>query len=80
MVKNDWPILDRWWPERDQWSRPKYGLMLLMLFLVLGALPYGLINRFSAWRGVTSFMVEVGLDWDLPFVPWMVIPYSSFSL
>lgn len=80
MAGNDWPIIDRWWPERAEWSRNKYGMFLLSLFLLLGALPYGVINRFSAWRGTSSFSVETSLDWDLPFVPWMVIPYYSYYL
>ena len=80
MVRNDWPVLDRWFPLRAEWSKLKYGAFLLSLFLVLGALPYGLINRFSAWRGTTSFKVEIPLDWELPFVAWMVIPYYSFYL
>ena len=80
MTKNDSPLIDRWWPKRDEWSRLKYGGFLLSLFLVLGALPYGLINRFSAWRGTSTFEVELPIDWDLPFVPWMVIPYYSFYL
>ena len=80
MVKNDWPIIDRWWPNRDEWSRLKYGSFLLSLFLLLGALPYGLINRLSAWRGTSTLKVEMALDWELPFVAWMVIPYYSFYL
>ena len=80
MTKNDWPVIDRWWPKRDEWARLKYSGFLLSLFLVLGALPYGLINRFSAWRGTSTFEVELPIDWDLPFVPWMVIPYYSFYL
>ena len=56
MVKNDWAILDRWWPERDTWSQSKYGMFLLSLFLLLGALPYALINRFSAWRGTNTYL------------------------
>ena len=75
MVKNDWPVIDRWWPERETWSRSKYGMFLLSLFLLLGALPYGLINRFSAWRGTSTYNFEISLDTSLPFVPWMVIPY-----
>ena len=74
MVKNDWPIIDRWWPKRDEWSRLKFGSFLLSLFLLLGALPYGLINRLSAWRGTSTLKVEMALDWELPFVAWMVIP------
>ena len=77
MVKNDWAILDRWWPERDTWSQSKYGMFLLSLFLLLGALPYALINRFSAWRGTNTYSFETSLDWDLPFVSWMVVPYYS---
>ena len=80
MAENDWPVIDRWWPQRAEWSRLKYSGFLLSLFLVLGALPYGLINRFSAWRGTSTFEVELPIDWDLPFVPWMVIPYYSFYL
>ena len=80
MAENDWPVIDRWWPPRAEWSRLKYSGFLLSLFLVLGALPYGLINRFSAWRGTSTFEVELPIDWDLPFVPWMVIPYYSFYL
>ena len=80
MGMSDWPVLDRWWPHRDTWSRMKYGTFLLSLFLVLGALPYGLINRFSAWRGTTSLKVELPIDTELPFVAWMVIPYYSFYL
>ena len=80
MVKNDWPIIDRWWPKRDEWSRLKFGSFLLSLFLLLGALPYGLINRLSAWRGTSTLKVEMALDWELPFVAWMVIPYYSFYL
>ena len=80
MVENDWPVLDRWWPQRNEWSRVKYGTFLLSLFLVLGALPYGLINRFSAWRGTSSMKVELPIDAELPFVAWMVIPYYSFYL
>ena len=80
MEKSDWKFLDRWSSGRNEWSRPKYSFFLLMLFLLLGALPYGLINRFSAWRGTSSIKVEIPLDWDLPFVPWMVIPYYSFYL
>ena len=80
MTKNDWPIIDRWWGQRNEWSRVKYAGFLLSLFLVLGALPYGLINRFSAWRGVSTLKVEIPLDWDLPFVSWMVIPYYSYYL
>tara|TARA_B100000609_G_scaffold183891_1_gene166530 strand:+ start:3357 stop:4055 length:699 start_codon:yes stop_codon:yes gene_type:complete len=80
MEKSDWKFLDDWSSGRNEWSRPKYSFFLLMLFLLLGALPYGLINRFSAWRGTSSMKVEIPLDWDLPFVPWMVIPYYSFYL
>ena len=40
MVRNDWPVLDRWFPLRAEWSKLKYGAFLLSLFLVLGALPY----------------------------------------
>ena len=80
MGMNDWPVVDRWWPQRNEWSRVKYGTFLLSLFLVLGALPYGLINRFSAWRGTTSLKVELPIDTELPFVAWMVIPYYSFYL
>lgn len=80
MVKNDWPVIDRWWPERETWSRSKYGMFLLSLFLLLGALPYGLINRFSAWRGTSTYNFEISLDTSLPFVPWMVIPYYSYYL
>ena len=80
MGMNDWPVIDRWWPRRSEWSRVKYGTFLLSLFLVLGALPYGLINRFSAWRGTTSVKVELPIDTELPFVAWMVIPYYSFYL
>ena len=80
MGMNDWPVVDRWWPQRSEWSRVKYGTFLLSLFLVLGALPYGLINRFSAWRGTTSVKVELPIDTELPFVAWMVIPYYSFYL
>ncbi len=79
-MKHDWPVIDRWWPDRASWSRLKYASFLLSLFLVLGALPYGLINRFSAWRGTSTYNFEMSLDWDLPFVPWMVIPYYSFYL
>ena len=68
MAENDWPVIDRWWPQRAEWSRLKYSGFLLSLFLVLGALPYGLINRFSAWRGTSTFEVELPIDWDLPFV------------
>ena len=28
----------------------------------------------------STFEVELPIDWDLPFVPWMVIPYYSFYL
>ena len=80
MVKNDWAILDRWWPERDTWSQSKYGMFLLSLFLLLGALPYALINRFSAWRGTNTYSFETSLDWELPFVSWMVVPYYSYYL
>ena len=80
MAENTWPLIDRWWPQRGDWSRLKYGSFLLSLFLLLGALPYGLINRFSAWRGTSTLAVELPIDFDLPFVPWMVVPYYSFYL
>lgn len=80
MTTNDWAIVDRWWPQRASWSRTRYAGFLLGMFLLLGALPYGLINRFSAWRGANSFNFETTLDWNLPFLPWMVIPYYSYYL
>lgn len=80
MVKNDWPVLDRWWPQRLEWSRPHYAGFLLTVFLLLGALPYVLINRFSAWRGTTVIEVSFPVDWEIPYVPAFVIPYYSFYL
>ena len=78
MVKNDWPVLDRWWPQRLEWSRPHYAGFLLTAFLLLGALPYMLINRLSAWRGTTVIEVSFPFDWEIPYVPAFVIPYYSF--
>ena len=80
MVKNDWPVLDRWWPQRLEWSRPHYAGFLLTVFLLLGALPYVLINRISAWRGTTVIEVSFPIDWEIPYVPAFVIPYYSFYL
>ena len=80
MTRNDWPLLDRWIPGRDEWSRPKYAGFLLSVFMVLGALPYVLTNRIAAWRGTTVVEISFQIDWDLPYLPLFVLPYYSFYL
>lgn len=80
MTKNDWPILDRLWPLRLAWGRTGYAGFLLGGFLLLGALPYVLINQFSGWRDTTVVEISFQLDWDLPYIPWLVVPYYSFYL
>ena len=80
MTRNDWPLLDRWIPGRDEWSRPKYAGFLLSVFMVFGALPYVLTNRIAAWRGITVVEISFQIDWDLPYLPLFVLPYYSFYL
>ena len=77
---NDWPVLDRWFPMRGRWSRTRYAAWLLSMFVILGALPYLAVNRWNAWRGVSTLDVSIPLDEALPFVPWLVVPYISFYL
>jgi membrane-associated phospholipid phosphatase len=73
-----WPLLDRWFPNRGNWSRPTYSIWLLGVFVLLGGLPYTAINRFAAWRDTSVLDVETGIDLSLPFVPWMALIYASF--
>ena len=75
---NDWAVLDRWFPMRSSWSRTRYAAWLLSMFVILGALPYLAVNRWNAWRGVSTLDVSIPLDEALPFVPWLVVPYISF--
>lgn len=80
MTKNDWPVLDRWFPNRGAWSRSRYGAWLLGIYLLLGGAPYILINRFAAWRDVSTVDVRIPVDEALPYVPAMVVPYYSLYL
>lgn len=77
MKKNDWPVLDRWFAGRMEWSRGRYSTWLLSIYMLIGALPYLLINRFAAWRDVSTIDVRIPLDEALPYVPALVIPYYS---
>ena len=73
-----WAFIDRWFPNRMAWSRPTYAAWLLLLFLLLAAGPYSLINHIAAWRGVSVLDVQTSIDSAIPFVPWMFIFYASF--
>ena len=73
-----WPIIERWFPHREAWSRPVHAGWLLTVFVLLGGLPYTVINQIAGQRNTSVFHVETSLDTMLPFVPWMMVPYVSF--
>lgn len=73
-----WSLAERWFPHRMEWSRPVHAGWLLTIFVLLGGLPYTLINHIAAYRNTSVFEVETSLDTMLPFVPWMMVPYVSF--
>ena len=73
-----WPIIERWFPHREAWSRPVHAGWLLSVFVLLGGLPYTVINQVAGQRNTSVFHVETSLDTMLPFVPWMMVPYVSF--
>ncbi len=73
-----WPLLDRWFPNRAAWSRPVYSAWCLGMFVLLGGLPYTIINRVAAWRDASVLDVETAIDLSLPFVPWMALVYVTF--
>lgn len=73
-----WTVLERWFPQRESWSRTSHAAWLGALFVVFCALPYALINRFSGWRKASVLDVLTPLDTALPFLPWMVVFYVSF--
>ena len=75
---NPWPLIERWFPKRNEWSRTVHAGWSLALFIVLAGLPYSLVNRIAGWRGVSVLNVETTLDTMLPFVPAMLWLYVSF--
>ena len=71
-------MLERWFPQRESWSRTTHAAWLGALFVVFSALPYSLINQFAGWRSTSVLNVQTPLDLALPFLPLMMVFYISF--
>ena len=72
--------MDRFFNERQAWSRLRYTAFLVALFCLLAALPYWLTNQIAAWRDVSVGSIEIWLDREIPYSEWSIWFYIAYYL
>jgi hypothetical protein len=81
-MEKHWGLIPRrfWassWRQRNDWNGHKISLAAMIALLFGAALIYTLTNQFAAYRGWSAFDPKIFLDDSIPFIYWMVIPYST---
>jgi membrane-associated phospholipid phosphatase len=65
------------WRRRADWNGHRISLAFMLAMLVGAALLYSITNQLAALIGWSAFDPKTILDDSIPFVYWMMIPYST---
>jgi len=74
---NPWRIWTSTWRQRNDWNRHRISLSVMLALLFGAAAIYSLTNQLAAYRGWSAFDPKTILDDSIPFVYWMIIPYTT---
>lgn len=75
-----WPVWRFIWPWRARWGGwGVHGFVLLAFLVVIGG-GYEAVVRFNAARAVTVWSPVTRLDYQIPTIPWSIIPYITHYL
>ena len=65
------------WRRRADWNGHRISLAFMLAMLVGAASLYSITNQLAALIGWSAFDPKTVLDDSIPFVYWMMIPYST---
>jgi hypothetical protein len=75
-----WGLWKTHWRNRTALGNRRLSIAILTTFSIAAGIPYVLLNRLSNLVGRTAFNPEIPLDFEIPFLAWMVIPYMTLYL
>ncbi len=64
------------WRKREKWNGWFLPLAIISSICIFIGIPYSAINQLMNERDTSFFDLTTPLDTSIPFVAWMIIPYS----